>query len=623
VVEAHAASNIAMRTFPALLTRALGARCVPWLAAVLGFLIFAPALALDLQFDDFSHRVALRPIAGLEQFARSPLDLFVFVDGNPELTRVATDRGLWPWFVNQDLRLSFLRPLSGLSHGLDFGLWPDHPWLMHLHSLLWYAALVLVAALCYRRLLAPAGPAWVAGLAALLYAIDDAHLFPVAWLANRNAVIGGFFGVLALLAHDRWRRDGSRAAAALAPVALLAALLANEGAVAVGGYLLAYALFIDTGTRAQRWRSLIPGALVGVLWAAAYTLLGHGASGAGLYVDPVGEPLRFVRVVVERAPLLVWGQWAFPLADLHGLLSEPAARAMWLAALGLMVVLAVLLAPLVRRDRVARFWALGMVLALLPACGTFAANRLLIFVGLGGMGLLAQYLAWLRAPEAWRRLRHRVVFAWLLAVHVVLALLGVVVGFQQIGSLSRLYQHMADTLPADEALRQQRLVIVGSPSALSSLYAFLIHAIDGRPLPDRALLLAPTVHELEVYRVDAHTLAVRPRGGLLLPPGRAPDGDGAAQPVLDVRYAFQQLDQVFRGPGLSFARGEVISLTGVTIEIAEVGAHGLATEIRFRFDEPLESPWIRWVTWTDGGYVPFALPAIGATVTLPAPAISL
>ncbi|HWN67744.1 MAG TPA: hypothetical protein VNM90_08885, partial [Haliangium sp.] len=588
--------------------------------ASLGLLIFAPALTLGLQFDDLNHRVALRPIEGLEEVARSPLELFAFVDGDPGRARMAMDRGLSPWFMDEHLRLSFFRPLSGLTHGLDFGLWPEHHWLMHLHSLLWYVALVLVAALCFRRFLAPA---WVAGLATLLYAIDDAHQFPAVWLANRNAVIGGFFGILALVAHDRWRRQGSRPAAALAPVALLAALLANEGAVAIGGYLLAYALFIDTGARVQRWRSLLPGALVGVAWAAAYGLLGHGASGSGLYVDPVGEPLRFVGAVVERAPLLVWGQWAFPAADLHGVLSEPAGRVMWLGALGLLVVLAVLLAPLVRRDRTARFWALGAVLALLPACGTFAANRLLIFVGLGSMGLLAQYLAWLRAPEAWRRLRHRIVFAALIVVHVVLAPLGVVGGFQQIGSLARLDQQMADTLPADEALRAQRLVIVSSPSALSSMYAFLIHAITERSLPERALILAPTVHALEVRRVDARTLAVRPRGGLLLPAGRAPDGDEAAQPVFDVRYAFQQLDQVFRGPERPFVQGEAIALTGVTIEITELGAHGRPTEIRFRFADPLESPSLRWVTWTEGGYVPFALPAIGSTVTLAAPAVTL
>jgi hypothetical protein len=611
---------MAMRSIHAFLVRALGSRRAAWLAAALGFLLFAPALTFGLQFDDLNHRATLRPIEGLSELERSPLDLFVFVDGNPETARALIDRGLSPWFVDEHLRLSFFRPISGLSHAVDFWLWPEQHWLMHLHSLLWYVALVLVAAACYRRLLAPA---WVAGLAMLLYAIDDAHLFPAAWLANRNAVLGGVFGFLALVFHDRWRRDGARAAAALAPVSLLLGLLSNEGAVAMGGYLLAYALFLDRGTRVERLCSLLPGAAVGLLWAAAYAGLGHGAAGSGLYIDPLGEPLRFARAVIERAPILLFGQWAFPGADLHGVLSARAGRTMWLAAVGLVAVIAALLAPLVRRDRTARFWALGATLALLPVCANFPSNRLLIFVGLGSMGLLAQYLAALRQPETWRRLRSKIVFGVLIFVHVVLALLGTVTSFRQMVSLSETYHTMASTLPADEAVRRQRLVIVNSPSALSSLYAFLIYAIEGLPLPERALILAPTVYEIEVERLDAHTLAVRPRGGLLLPPGLPPDGDDTAQPPLDVRYAFQQLDQVFRGPERPFTRGQTMPLTGVTIEIAELGAHGRPTEIRFRFAEPLESPSLRWLTWTARGYEPFTPPPAGSRVTIPAPVLAL
>jgi hypothetical protein len=590
------------------------------MVAALGFLLFAPALTLGLQLDDYAHRAALHPVAGLEELTRSPLELFAFMDGDPERARAGMDRGLSPWYMDPGLRLSFFRPLSGLSHALDFGLWPEQPWLMHLHSLLWYAALVLAAALCYRRFLAPA---WVAGLAALLYAVDDAHMFPAVWLANRNALIAGCFGILALVAHDRWRRDGSRPAAVLAPLCLLAGLLANEGATAIGGYLLAYALFIDTGTRVQRWGSLIPGALVGMGWAAAYTLLGHGASGSGLYADPVGEPLRFVQLVVERAPLLIWGQWTFPGADVVTVLSERGARALWLGAVALLVVLVLLLVPLLRRDRTARFWTLGAVLALVPACGMIPSNRLLIFAGLGGMGLLAQVLVWLRAPEAWGRLRHRFVFVVLVVVHLVFAPLGVLAGYRQLDSLGQLGHRMADTLPADEAVQRQRLVIVNAPSALSSFYSFVMQAFEGRRLPDRVLLMASTVQEVEVRRIDGQTLAVCPRGGLLLPPGHPVEGSEAEQPVFDVRYGLQSLDLLFRAPAQRFVRGERIELTGVTIEIAELGAHGRPTEIWFRFIEPLESPSLRWVTWTDDGYRPFVLPAIGQSVTIPAPAIAL
>ena len=76
---------------------------------------------------------------------------------------------------------------------------------MYLHSLAWLGALLGAVAWLYRRIEAAA---LTAGLAALLYAVDHVHGPAVAWLSNRNALIATFFGVLALIAHDRARKSG-------------------------------------------------------------------------------------------------------------------------------------------------------------------------------------------------------------------------------------------------------------------------------------------------------------------------------------------------------------------------------------------------------------------------------
>ena len=55
-------------------------------------------------------------------------------------------------------------------------------------------------------------------------------------------------------------------------------------------------------------------------------------------------------------------------------------------------------AGVVRRDRTARFLALGMIFGLLPSTGTFPANRLLTFVGFGAMGLLSISPGWTTRP---------------------------------------------------------------------------------------------------------------------------------------------------------------------------------------------------------------------------------
>jgi hypothetical protein len=40
-------------------------------------------------------------------------------------------------------------------------------------------------------------------------------------------------------------------------------------------------------------------------------------------------------------------------------------------------------------------------------------------------------------------------------------------------------------------------------------------------------------------------------------------------------------------------------------------------EAAFLFDEPLESPSLRWLVWERGHYVGFTPPKIGEAVTLP------
>ncbi len=167
------------------------------------------------------------------------------VDGRPEdkivhggIVHEGKRTGGLPWFADEFFHVSFWRPLGSLTHHIDYRLFSDAPLVMHAQNLFWYGVLVGAAALLHRRLLTPP---WAAGLAALLYAADDAHGHAVGWITNRGAVMAAAFAHARALAHDRSRRDGFRAGALLSPLLLMLGLASSELALGAAGYLIAHA----------------------------------------------------------------------------------------------------------------------------------------------------------------------------------------------------------------------------------------------------------------------------------------------------------------------------------------------------------------------------------------------
>ncbi|MCU0685466.1 MAG: hypothetical protein MUF34_25035 [Polyangiaceae bacterium] len=199
------------------------------------------------------------------------------------------------------MRTVFFRPIASLSRAFDWLVLGEHPWAMHLHSVLWYGLLVAVAAALYRRLL---GSTWAAGLAALLYAVDDAHGVPVGWLANRNGLCAAVFGLLAVGAYAHGRERGSRPAAWLAHAALAASLLSAEAGLAAFLYMGAYihpARPTPCRARQGPWR-LEPRCGLAVFFHEAGRLNHHGLY-RYVFTMPPARPSKRQRVLA--APIVV------------------------------------------------------------------------------------------------------------------------------------------------------------------------------------------------------------------------------------------------------------------------------------------------------------------------------
>ena len=240
----------------------LGRWWLPLATILLALLLVSPSLGVGPLGDDYMHMARVDPRLHAPGFAYAPLDLFTFMSGDPSQRAVLLEEGVFGWWMAHDFRMSFWRPLSSLTHVLDHVLWPRSPVLAHAHSMLWFAALLAVLAALYRRFHAP----WIAHLALALYAVDDAHGWVVGWTANRNALVAATLAFAALVAHDRARRDGWRPGSWLGPALFGAALLGGEAALGVTGYLLAHALFIDSGPLRRRLARLWPYAALSVAW---------------------------------------------------------------------------------------------------------------------------------------------------------------------------------------------------------------------------------------------------------------------------------------------------------------------------------------------------------------------
>jgi hypothetical protein len=562
---------------------------LPVCLAVLALLLTLPALWVGWQMDDHFQRLILVGGAGSDI---EPGGVFSSLDGDPETNRTYIDMGILPWWTVDTFRLSFFRYLSVFTAWVDYRLWPESAALMHAHSLLWLGALVVAAAALYRRIL---GQTRIAGLAAVLFALDDAHAIPAAWLANRNILLATFFGLLCVLAHDRWRRGGERWGAVASPVFLGLGLCSGEAATGAFGYLLAHALFLDGGTGRRRVLALAPASGILLAWGLVYHVLGFGASGSGLYVDPLNAPLSYAVAFVERAPLLLMGQWTPVTARVGIAFPGSVSSPFWWVALGILATLAVLLFPLLRREATARFWCVGMLLALFPIAATFPAERLLFLVGVGAMGLLAQFLGEQHSSPP--RMITRSVAILLVLTHLVLAPLLTPALAYAVRPFGERMLVAIDSLPRDGSIEDRTLVVVNAPDYLLAVTNIrVVRLLQNLPAPKnvRGLVTGPV--PVNVTRLDENTLRVHVEGGLLA----------------------GSLGTLFRDDSYPFRVGDEVRLSDMTASVATLTPDGRPEEVVFRFAVPLEDPSLLWVRWKNDRFATFAPPAAGETVSLEA-----
>jgi hypothetical protein len=580
----------------ARLARLLSSRAFIVVAVALAVVLLLPTLRVGFMMDDYAQPSWLRGGPHATGGPRGVWDMFRFQDADRASFKLSLDRGFWPWWTNPELRLAFFRPLTSLTHALDHRLFPGGAAIMRLESILMYGAVVAIAGLLYRRFL---GATVAFGLALLMYAIDDAHGVVVTWIADRNAVLAAGLGFGALLLHDRGVRDGDRRARIAAPIVFAVAVLAGEAALATLGYLLAHALWLQKARWPARLKTLAPYAGVVALWAVAYRALGYGASGGELYIDPGGEPVRFLGALATRLPILLYSQLSFPPSDLWIHVPPERQSVVFAVVLALVLLAAAVLALGLRRTRENGFFATGMLLALVPVCATWPSDRLLLFAGFGAFGLLGDFLTASRLELTHaRRLVVRAAAGCFIVLHIAVAPL-------LYAGRAVLLDHMmhdpieraAASLPPAAELAGKTVVIVNAPDFLIPSYALMTRAEHGEPLP-------PRIRQL--------TIAVQ--GRILL----RRTGELRVELTLSKGFFHEPFSNVFRMADAKPALGELVQIAGMTATVkAYTSDRSHVATVEFEFDAPLDSPALVWVVWQETRFERFELPAIDEEVELP------
>lgn len=572
-----------------------------WALAIIGAgaAVHAPELRSGLAADDFLQRAMLNHAYPV---ARSPLNLFSFE--SPGDLKSLLAQGTFPWWVDPKLKMMALRPLASALTALDVRVLQLSQFAQHLHSLLWFVALLAAFAGVLFARLAPR----TALLALAVYAVDPALVLPVGWLANRNALITTTFALAGLWAHMRWRERKDRRYGPVAALAFALALLSGEYALCAFGYLIAYELFAAPGALGDRLKALLPAGALSVAYLATYAGLGYGASGSSVYLDPRSRPGAFLSHAVVRYPALI----ANELFTIPGNAARQALMATPLSLLVLvpaLVAVAALVPGAVRRlehreRQVVVAWVAGSLLSLLPLVGTLPSPRLLVVPALGGSVILAVLLR-----DAWARLsglkRAREVGVWargavvglLGTMHLLLAPFSTLAGsinWARTQAWSRnLYRHAQID---DAKVAHQTVVLLNCFDPVTLVYPPYVRRMYGSPLPRAWRALTMTVSSERVLRTTPDTLElVAQRGGALLQAASA---------------------GLYRSTLSPLRAGQVVRIAGLDVEVLEMDGWG-PRRVRFHFDRDLDDPSFVFLIMTKRGLTRFSLPRVGHAALVP------
>jgi len=553
-------------------------------------LLRLPTVDTGLHMDDIAQRAM---VDGVYPAARSPWDLYTFSTGDPQEVATLKQAGALPWWSDRELRLSALRPLASVLVWVDATALDSRG--AHVHSLIWWLAMLAALGWALTPIL---GGRW-AWLTVALYGLDDAHALPLAWLANRAAILSGVFGWVALGLYVRGSRGTTPSRSWWLACATTACMAAGEYGLSALAYVGAYALVLDRRPWRERLRAVAPVLLAIAAYLVLHRAGGFGAAYSGVYIDPASEPVAFAGALFQRAPrLLIDMATGTPLLLLEGW----TLAAVWgtaLVVLGGGWALVRWLHPQTDRRRIVVWALIGAVAAVVPVCASFLSERLTVLASVGVHVLSAAVV--LAALE--RISERRPHASTLVAVALGVGLLfghGWVASQSSAAKVETLQRFngaglaLAEGMPVEDArASEERWVLLAAGDPMMLVYPPHLRAMAGHPRPAAWTVLCLASGPLSMKRVSPAALEITAASGWMQTP----------------------LERFFRRPDRPLFPEQTEGFDGMRAEVTHM-EDGVPKTIRFTFERPLHDPSLRFMSVGMRGVFRYPLAGVGATMPL-------
>lgn len=538
---------------------------------------------------------------------------YSYKDGTTQLFR---DYGSLPWWSSEQALMHPFRPIAAFTHWIDFAVFDGAPFMIGVLNLggillLWFSVFLLARHL--------SGSINLACVVAALLTFDFSLWQSFLWLAARNVYLAVALGTLCLYTYIRWRESGRQLWGGLSLLLFLLSLFTAEGAIAVLGYLGAYALIVDR--RGWFWGgiALIPFVAIMVTWRVFYNKYGFGSENIGLYVDPGRSTVDFFWQLFLVFPCIVTSL----ITGADALVSSfaPEVRNV-VRGLAWVVTLAsvLLIRGYLRSDKVVRFLFLGSVIAVIPHATLLSAgNRSGAFVAIGFFYIFA---IWLRG--LWRKGRqlqsYRLlcvgVAGWHLFLPAVIALL------YSVGLASDEYPgiKLSNISPDQPEGMAPSLVVVNSPMAYKLFYLPYEFDFLSQSLPESINALAPGLTSLSIKRVSERVFLVNSHGPLVVNHEVPMTGESRPLSFFNPLFSHQLLQGLVTTPNQKYTKGEARYAGKIRVTPLRTDA-GVpdSVEVVFEGDESPDSmTWARY-DWTLDDYVRMPVPEVGDVLYLPGP----